>query len=84
MNYATADEQSRDKIAAFMAEKIQGKFCYVQTKDGKIAAIHFSPTDNHDRINIKRGIASAFQANFDHQREVEESDPGFPHISHYK
>ena len=84
IHYGSTDDQSRDKIAAFTAKNLQGEFCYVQTKDGKIAAIHFSPTDNHDGINVKRGIASTFQANFGHQMEVEESDPGSHHISHYK
>ena len=84
VNFATNGKKSGDKIAAFTAEKLQGEFCYVQTQDGKITAIHFSPTDNHDGINVKRGIASTFQANFDYQEEVEESDPGSHHISHYK
>jgi len=84
MDYTTSDKLSGDKFAAFTAKKLKGEFCYVQTQDGKIAAVHFSPTDSHDGINIKRGIASAFQANFDHKEEVEELDPGSQHISHYR
>ena len=47
-------------------------------------SIHYSPTDSEEGINIKRGIAGAFQANFDNQERVEEIDPGSAHISHYR
>jgi len=47
-------------------------------------SIHFSPTENQEGLNIKKGIAAVFQANFDNAEESEESDPGSSHISHYK
>ena len=47
-------------------------------------SVHFSPTENHESLNIKKGIAAIFQANFDNAEEVKESDPGSTHISHYK
>ena len=47
-------------------------------------SVHFSPTENEHGLNIKKGIAAIFQANFDGAEEVKESDPGSSHISHYK
>ena len=71
-------------MTAIFKDKLRGEFCYVQTRDGKIVSIHYSPTENEDGINIKRGITGAFQANFDNQEKVEELDPGSTHISHYR
>jgi len=71
-------------MAAFIEKSLKGKFCYLQSDDGKMVSIHYSPTDDHEGINIKRGIASAFQANFENKTETEESDPGSLHVSHYR
>ena len=71
--------------AKFLADEINGELCYVQTSDGKIVSIHYGVTDNYEGVNIKRSIASAFQANFDSNKEdVEEADAGSTHISHYR
>ena len=78
----TANDQH--KIASLLNNKLKGEFCYVQTKNGKIVSIHYSPTEDEEAINVKRGITGAFQANFDNQEEVEETDPGSTHISHYR
>ena len=56
----------------------------MQTQNGKIVSIHYSPDEDKEAVNVKRGIASAFQANFDDQEEVEELDPGSSHVSHYR
>ena len=65
-------------------DKLKGEFCYVQMQTGRIVSIHYSPNENKEAVNIKRGIAGAFQANFDNQAEVEELDPSSSHISHYR
>ena len=65
-------------------DKLKGEFCYVQTQNGKIVSIHYSPTKNEEGINVKKGITGVFQANFENQEEVEELDPGSSHISHYR
>ena len=66
-------------------ELLQGEFCYVQTSDGKIVSVHYGTTANEEAINIKKGIASTFQANFDSDKsDVEEADPGSVHTSHYR
>lgn len=74
----------RGQMTTLLKQKLKGEFCYVQTGSGRIVSIHYSPTEDEDAVNIKRGIAGAFQANFDDQTEVVESDPGSSHISHYK
>lgn len=56
----------------------------MQTHNGKIVSVHFGPTENYQALNVKKGIAAVFQANFDDAEETEESDPGSTHISHYK
>ena len=70
--------------ADLLMSKLIGEFCYVQTRNGKIVSIHYDSTENEEAVNIKRGIAGAFQANFYNEKEVEESDPGSTHISHYR
>ena len=65
-------------------DKLKGDYCYVQTKNGRIVSIHYSPNDNQEAINVKRGITGAFQANFDDKKEVVELDPGSTHVSHYR
>ena len=83
-NYTTNGQQPNDTIAVFLKDKLKGEFCYVQTHDGKVVSVHFNPTENHENLNIKKGITAIFQANFDNAEEVKESDPGSTHISHYK
>ena len=56
----------------------------MQADNGSIVSIHYHPTKNEEAVNVKRGITSAFQANFDYQEEVVELDPGSSHISHYR
>ena len=65
-------------------DKLKGEFCYIQTKNGRIVSIHYTPTEDEEGTNVKRGIAGAFQANFDYKKEVKELDPGSSHISHYR
>ena len=71
-------------MAAFLEDELKGEFCYIQAHNGKIMSVHFSPTENQESLNIKKSIAAIFQANFDNAEEVEESDPGSSHISHYE
>ena len=78
------DGYSNNTAADFIADELDGELCYVQTSNGKIVSIHYALTDNLEGINIKRSIASTFQANFDdNQEEVEETDAGSIHTSHY-
>lgn len=84
VNYATSNGETNETISEFITDILAGEFCYLQTHDGKIVSTHYSPTDDNEGLNIKRGIAGTFQANFDYKVETEESDSGSMHISHYK
>ena len=44
---------------------MSGWFKFVQTKNGSIPAVFHNNEDDHASINFKRGIAAAFQANFE-------------------
>ena len=78
MNYTSDDQQQ------LLADDLQGEFCYVQTSDGKIVSVHYGTAENHEAINIKRSIASTFQANFKRNKgDVKEADASSVHTSHY-
>jgi len=78
VNYTSDDQQQ------LLADALKGEFCYIQRSDGKIVSVHYATTDNSDVINIKRSIASTFQAKFDNNTgDVEEVDAGSIHTSHY-
>ena len=84
---STIDHSTENKSAStnFITDDLNGEFCYVQTFGGKIVSIHYALTDNYKGINIKRSIASTFQANFDGNKEnVEETDASSIHTSHYR
>lgn len=82
LNYTTDDQQ---RITEFLADELRGELCYIQTSDGKIVAIHYGMTSSYEGINIKRSIASTFQANFDStKQDVNEADPSSIHTSHYR
>ena len=86
---STTDYSSEDESASTgslsLTNELDGEFCYVQTSDGKIVSIHYALTDNYKGINIKRSIASTFQANFDsHKEDIEETDASSVHTSHYR
>ena len=69
----------------FLVDELAGELCYVQTVDGKIVAIHHEMTDSFEGVNIKRSIASIFQANYNTiTKDVEEVDAGSVHTSHYR
>ena len=63
---------------------LSGWFCFVQTSDGKIVAVHHASNESSDALNFKKSIAAAFQANFKGTEQEEEDDPQSDHISHYR
>ena len=62
---------------------LAGWFCFVQTEDGKVVAVHHSPRESQNTVDFKRAIAAAFQANFKGTTEETESDPQSTHVAHY-
>ena len=59
-------------------------FCFVQTGDGKIAYVIYSAKENPQVVNIKKGIVSAFQANFGNDLSREETDVSGSHRASYR
>ena len=59
-------------------------FCFVQTADGKIADVIYPQGENIQVANIKKSIASAFQANFRKDSAREEMDVSGAHRASYR
>ena len=54
---------------------LSGLFCFVQTSDGKIVAVHHASDEKNDAVDFKKSIASTLQANFKGTEQEEEDDP---------
>ena len=59
-------------------------FCFVRTGDGRIADVIHSAKENPQVVNIKKGIVSAFQANFGNDLSREETDVSGSHRATYR
>lgn len=59
-------------------------FCFVQTADGKIADVIYPQGENIQVANVKKSIASAFQANFRKDSAREEMDVSGAHRASYR
>lgn len=59
-------------------------FCFVQTEDGKVVATEYSKGDWPDAVNLKKGIAAAFQANFKGTPSEQEEDTMSRHTAAYR
>ena len=68
----------------YAVERLSGWFCFVQTNTGQVVSVFHSHTEEVEVVNIKKGIAAAFQANFRGTSEETEIDPQSKHISHYR
>ena len=60
------------------------EFCFVQTDDGRIVDVMYPSGENIQVANIKKSIASAFQASFKYEPTREEADAGGVHRATYK
>ena len=56
----------------------------MQVHDGKIVAVHHAVDENEDAVDLKKSIATAFQANFKGTEHEEEEDAQSDHIAHYR
>ena len=59
-------------------------FCFIQDDDGKVVAVQHPSGENAEVVNIKKGVASAFQTNFKGTAEEEEEDTLSQHTSSYR
>ena len=78
-------DDSKDSSEALneYSQRMQNPFKFVQTADGSVPAVIHSKDEDPQVVNIKKAIASTFQANFEGSREKEESDPQSLHVSEY-
>ena len=58
-------------------------FCFVQTADGKIADVMYPNGESIQVANVKKSLASAFQANFKKENAREEADVSGVHRASY-
>ena len=65
-------------------QQMSGWFCFVQTNDGKIVSVIHPQNEEVGIVNFKKGVASAFQANFKGTAEEIEIDTQSMHQSHYR
>ena len=72
------------KWEEFVDQLLSGWFCFVQSNDGKVIAVHHATNESDNAVNVKKSIAAAFQANFKGTSEEEESDLQSDHIAHYR
>ena len=59
-------------------------FCFVQTADGKVVAVQHPSSESSEVVNLKKGIAAAFQTNFKGTTEEQEEDTMSQHVATYK
>ena len=71
-------------VKDYALERLSGWFCFGQTSDGHVVSVFHSQTEETEVVNIKKGIAAAFQANFRGTAEEVEIDTQSRHISHYR
>ena len=68
-----------------LSDKIfEKKFCFVQLNDGQIAEVIYPEEEDMNIANIKKAIASAFQANFAQEKLRRETDVSGIYNSHYE
>ena len=63
---------------------LNGPFCFVQTSDGKVVAVEYNPEEKTFVVNLKKGVAAAFQANFKKTASEIEEDTMSKHVSHFR
>ena len=61
-----------------------GKFCFAQNEDGKISVVFHSKDESQEAINFKKALVTGFQANFEGEAVVVETDQDTEHFSHYR
>ena len=78
-----SDNVNGDKVPRDYNAKMKGWFQFVQTEDGSIPVTRYSREEDHEIVNIKKAVASAFQANFKGTSTREEADPQSLHTAEY-
>ena len=72
------------KTAHAAKQLLKGPFCFIQTSDGKIVSVQHNHDEMASVVNMKKGIAAAFQGNFKQTAEEVEEDTQSKHVSQYR
>ena len=83
-NASFLTENRSDKTAQEANELLKEPFCFIQTSDGKIVLVQHKPDEVTSVVNMKKGIAAAFQGNFKQTTEEVEEDTQSKHFSQYR
>ena len=59
-------------------------FYFLQNGNGEIVAVNYPEDETSEIVNIKKNIASTFQANYAETDTQEEVDSQSSHTSHYR
>ena len=78
-----SDSGEGDHTVPIIDDKMKAWFKFVQTQDGSVPAVLHSREENSEVLNVKKAIASAFQANFLGTGVKEEADPQSTHKAEY-
>ena len=78
-----SDSGDSDHTVPIIDEGMKGWFKFVQTEDGSVPAVMHSREEDSEILNIKKAIASTFQANFLGTAVKEEADPQSAHKAEY-
>ena len=57
---STTVNHTTNAEATLLKDKLKGEFCYVEIQKGSVVSIHYSPNENGDAVNVKKGITGAF------------------------
>ena len=74
----------QEEINQAANELLKEPFCFIQTSDGKVVSVQHSPDERASIVNLKKGIAAAFQGNFKRTAQEVEEDTQSKHVSHYR
>ena len=59
-------------------------FCFVQADDGRVVNVSYPKSEKMEVANAKKGIVSAFQANFEKELTRMEGDAAGRYLARYK
>eukprot|EP00731_Ephydatia_muelleri_P006284 Em0003g532a len=77
-------EDELQNTAQAAKELLKEPFCFIRLSDGKIVSVQHNQNEMRSVVNMKKGIAAAFQGNFKQTAEEVEEDTQSKHVSQYR
>ena len=72
------------ETAQAAGQLLKEPFCFIQTSDGKVVLVQHKQDEVTSVVNMKKGIAAAFQGNFKQTTEEVEEDTLSKHVAQYR